>query len=185
LTVYGHDHRGHGSSLAEGDVPGHLGHDGWLSLVDDVGLLVHRTKALHPEIPVVLIAHGMGSFAAQQFLLDRGDCVDAVALSGTAALDQLEPALESDGDLKLTAFNAAVLAPRTDFDWLSRDPAAVNAYRADPLCGFGLDVASLKDMFVGAGRLEDPRQMARVPQDLPLYIAAGSRDPVNGALTWL
>jgi alpha-beta hydrolase superfamily lysophospholipase len=184
--VYGHDHRGHGASLASSDEPGHLGPNGWAALVDDLNLVIDRAKSDCPDLPVMIIAHSMGSFATQQFLLDRGTDVDAVALTGTAALDLLEPALDLSSDLDLSAFNAAFHPARTDFDWLSRDEAIVDAYLADPLCGFGIDAASAKDMFAGARRLADPAQVARIPHYLPLYIAVGSKDPVNAnlALLW-
>ena len=41
-------------------------------------------------------------------------------------------------------------------------------------------------MFAGARRLADPAQVARIPHYLPLYIAVGSKDPVNAdlALLW-
>jgi alpha-beta hydrolase superfamily lysophospholipase len=127
----------------------------------------------------------MGSFATQQFLLDHGAEIDAVALTGTAALDLLESALDLSSDLDLSAFNAGFTPARTDFDWLSRDEAVVDAYLADPLCGFGIDSESLKDMFAGARRLADPAQIAGMPRDLPVYLAVGSKDPVNGGLTLL
>ena len=113
--------------------------------------------------------------------------VDAVALTGTAALDVLEPALDLSSDLDLSAFNAAFQPSRTDFDWLSRDESIVDAYLADPLCGFGIDAESARDMFAGARRLADPAQVARMPHYLPLYVAVGSKDPVNAelALLWV
>jgi alpha-beta hydrolase superfamily lysophospholipase len=186
FVVYGHDHRGHGASLAEADEPGHLGPNGWSVLVDDLKLVIARAKSGYPDRPIAIVAHSMGSFATQQFLLDHGTEVDAVALTGTAALDLLEPALDLSADLELSAFNAAFQPARTDFDWLSRDEAIVDAYIADPLCGFGIDSASAKDMFFGARRLADPAQVARVPHYLPLYMAVGSKDPVNAdlALVW-
>jgi alpha-beta hydrolase superfamily lysophospholipase len=148
--------------------------------------VIDRAKSDHSELPVVLVAHSMGSFATQQFLLDHGTEVDAVALTGTAALDLLEPALDLSRDLDLSAFNAAFQPARTDFDWLSRDEAVVDRYIADPLCGFGIDAASTREMFAGARRLADSTQVARVPHYLPVYIAVGSKDPVNAdlALLW-
>ena len=185
FVVYGHDHRGHGASMSAGDEPGQLGHNGWSALCDDLNLAIARAKSDHPGLPVVIVAHSMGSFATQQFLLDRGTHVDAVALTGTAALDLLEPALDLSSDLDLSAFNAAFQPARTDFDWLSRDESIVDAYLADPLCGFGIDADSTKDMFAGARRLAHPAQVARMPHYLPLYVAVGSKDPVNGQLTLL
>jgi alpha-beta hydrolase superfamily lysophospholipase len=151
-----------------------------------LNLVVDRAKSDHSGLPVAMVAHSMGSFATQQFLLDHGTGVDAVALTGTAALDLLEPALDLTSDLDLSAFNAPFQPARTDFDWLSRDESVVDAYLADPLCGFGIDAASANDMFAGARRLADPAQVARMPHYLPLYVAVGSKDPVNAdlALLW-
>jgi alpha-beta hydrolase superfamily lysophospholipase len=148
-------------------------------------LVIAQAKSDHPGLPVAMVAHSMGSFATQQFLLDHGADVAAVALTGTTALDLLEPVLDLSNDLDLSAFNAPFQPARTDFDWLSRDESVVDAYLADPLCGFGIDAASAEDMFVGARRLADPAEVARMPHDLPMYLAVGSKDPVNGGLTLL
>lgn len=183
-VVYAQDQRGHGAS-AKPDALGDLGRGGWDALVDDIGLLSARIRADHPGAPLILLGHSMGSFAVQQYVLDHSEDVDAVILTGTAVIDLLEPALDLDQPLDLAAFNAAFQPARTDFDWLSRDEAVVDAYVADPHCGFGIDTASAKGMFVGARRLADPAQMAALRSSLPVYIAAGQSDPVNGGLTLL
>jgi alpha-beta hydrolase superfamily lysophospholipase len=171
--------------LAADDEPGQLGPNGWSALVDDLNLVIAQAKSDHPGLPLVMVAHSMGSFATQQFLLDHGTDVDAVALTGTTALDLLEPALDLSSELDLSAFNAPFQPARTDFDWLSREESIVDAYLADPLCGFGIDTTSAKDMFAGARRLADPAEVARMPHDLPVYVAVGSKDPVNAGLTLL
>jgi alpha-beta hydrolase superfamily lysophospholipase len=84
--------------------------------------------------------------------------------------------------MDLTMFNGAFQPARTDYDWLSRDEAQVDKYVADPRCGFGLDAAASKAMFVAARRLADPARVGRMRSDLPIYIAAGEMDPVNGQL---
>src|SRR3982074_1925394 len=63
FVVYGHDHRGHGASLADTDEPGQLGPNGWSALVDDLSLVIARAKSEHSGLPVVMVAHSMGSFA--------------------------------------------------------------------------------------------------------------------------
>jgi len=184
FTVYAQDQRGHGAT-ANPDALGDLGPGSWTALVDDIGLLSARIRAEHPGLPLILMGHSMGSFAVQQYLLDHSAEVDGVALTGTAAIDVLEPALNLDQPLDLTAFNAAFQPARTDFDWLSRDEAIVDAYIADPYCGFGIDSESGKLMFLGARRLADPVQVAAMAPDLPVYIAVGEADPVNGGLALL
>jgi alpha-beta hydrolase superfamily lysophospholipase len=184
FVVYAQDHRGHGAS-ADPDAYGNLGPGGWTALVDDIGLLSAHIREDHADLPLILLAHSMGSFAAQQYLLDHSADVDGVVLTGTAAIDLLEPALDLDQPLDLTMFNAAFSPARTDYDWLSRDEAIVDAYIADPGCGFGIDTDSAKAMFVGARRLADPAEVAAMRSSLPVYIAAGEADPVNGGLTLL
>ena len=175
LVVYAQDHRGRGATAGQGELGDLEG--GWPALVADIGLLSARIRAEHPGLPLILLGHSMGSFAVQQYLLDHSADADAVILTGTAVIDLLEPALDLDQPLDLAMFNAAFQPARTDYDWLSRDEAVVNAYIADPRCGFGIDTRSAKAMFAGPRRLADPGEVAAMRPDLPVYIAGGDSDP--------
>ena len=181
-VVYAQDHRGHGETATSDAELGRIGAEGWDELVADIGRMSAVARAEHPGLPLVLIGHSMGSFAAQQYLLDHSGDVDAVVLTGTALLDLLEPALDLDQPLDLSMFNAPFAPARTDYDWLSRDEAQVDAYVADPHCGFGLDGEGGKQMFVAARQLADPDRLAGLRTALPVYIAVGEHDPVNGEL---
>jgi alpha-beta hydrolase superfamily lysophospholipase len=181
-VVYAQDHRGHGNSAPSEDELGDIGADGWTELVADLHRLGEVARAEHPGVPLVLVGHSMGSFAAQQYLLDHSRDIDALVLTGTAAIDLLEPALNLDEPMDLSAFNAPFAPARTDFDWLSRDEAEVDKYVADPRCGFGLDTAAGKQMFVAAREVANPARLERIRPDLPVYIAVGEHDPVNGQL---
>ena len=185
FAVYGHDHRGHGASLAADDEPGQLGPNGWSALVDDLNLVIAQAKSDHPRLPVVMVAHSMGSFATQQFLLDHGADVDAVALTGTAALDLLESALDLSSDLDLSAFNTPFQPARTDFDWLSRDESVVDAYLADPLCGFGIDAASRKTCSPAPGDSPTPPRWHACPTICLCMWRWDRRIPSTAALTLL
>ncbi len=181
-VVYAQDHRGHGRTAGSPEALGRVGADGWTELVQDIGRLTAVARAAHPGLPVVLLGHSMGSFATQQLLLDHSGDVDAVALTGTAVLDLLEPALDLDQPLDLAMFNAPFEPARTDYDWLSRDEAQVDLYVEDPLCGFGLDGDAGKQMFVAARALADAERVGAMRSDLPVYVAVGEHDPVNGQL---
>ncbi|MDQ6895457.1 MAG: alpha/beta hydrolase [Actinomycetota bacterium] len=181
-VVYTPDHRGHGDTASSPEAYGVLGETGWADLVDDVGRMSALATDAHPGLPLALVAHSMGSFAAQQYLLDHSGDVSAVVLSGTAAIDLLEPGMDLEQPMDLSAFNAPFQPQRTDFDWLSRDEAQVDAYIADPRCGFGLDVAGGKAMFATARQVADPARVAAMRRDLPVYVVVGSMDPVNGGL---
>ena len=182
IVVYAQDHRGHGATAGSVAELGQIGEHGWAELVEDIERLRAKACKEHPEVPFVLIGHSMGSFAAQQYLLDHSRDVSAAVLTGTTVLDLLEPALNLDEPMDLTVFNGAFQPARTDFDWLSRDEAQVDKYVRDPRCGFGLDPAAAKAMFVAARQLADPGRVAAMRSDLPIYIATGEMDPVNGQL---
>ena len=184
FAVYAQDHRGHGASASQ-DLYGNLGKGGWTALVDDIGLLSAQIRADHPGLPLILLGHSMGSFAVQQYLFDHSADVDGVVLTGTAAIDLLEGALDLDQPMDLAMFNAPFQPARTDYDWLSRDDAIVDAYVADERCGFGIDTDSARAMFIGARRGADPAEVAAIRSNLPVYIAVGEADPVNGGLTLL
>jgi alpha-beta hydrolase superfamily lysophospholipase len=181
FLVQGQDHRGHGATAqANGTGPGSLGPGGWPALVDDIGRLVELGRQDAPGVPLVLLGHSMGSFAAQQYLLDHSEDVDAAVLTGTTLLDQIEAGLDTSTEIDLSGFNAPFAPARTDFDWLSRDEAQVDAYVADPWCGFGLDPAAGTEMLAGGRRVADPQRLTAMRQDLPVYIAVGEQDPVGG-----
>ncbi|MGB6457522.1 MAG: alpha/beta hydrolase [Streptosporangiaceae bacterium] len=180
-VVYAQDHRGHGATgRSDSRALGDLGPGGWNALVDDIGAVSAQIAADWPDLRIILLGHSMGSFAVQQYILDHSADAAGVVLTGTAVIDLLEPALDLDQPMDLAVFNAAFEPARTDFDWLSRDETVVDAYVADPLCGFGIDTSGAKGMFAGARRLADPAQVAAIRSDLPVYIAVGEADPVNG-----
>jgi alpha-beta hydrolase superfamily lysophospholipase len=176
-VVYAPDHRGHGRTAGSADAHGNLGASGWDALVGDLGTLVGVARAEHPGIPLVAFGHSMGSFALQQYLLDHSADVEAAVLSGTTALDVVAPAIDPTKEVDLSAFNLAFAPARTDYDWLSRDEAEVDAYVDDPDCGFGLDPAATAGMLARAG---DTADVSAVRADLPIYLMSGDADPLAG-----
>ena len=180
-VVYAHDHRGHANSVAGEADYGVLGENGWTELVADIGRMGARAKEAHPGLPLGLVAHSLGSFATQQLLLTtartstRWRSRDRRHRPARAVMDLEAP-------MDLSGFNAPFQPQRTDFDWLSRDDAEVDAYIDHPWCGFGLDVAGSQGLFAGARAVADPERVAAMRKDLPVYITVGEMDPVGGGL---
>jgi alpha-beta hydrolase superfamily lysophospholipase len=182
FVVYGNDHRGHGLTAASGR-RGDFGQGGFDQLVEDMVSLRVIAKKDHPRKPFILLAHSLGSFAAQQFVLDHSHSIDGIVLSGTGALDRLfrsdQGAAVAD---PMRLLNASFEPARTPFDWLSRDGAEVDAFMADPLCVPSLESASMESFVEAFARLADPKDIRNVRQDLPVYVVAGSDDPVGQRL---
>lgn len=179
-AAFGADHRGHGRS-AEPYGLGEFGPGGFQTLVDDMAKLSAIARSEASGAPLVLFGHSMGSFAAQLYLLEHGHDLDALILSGTAALEKLlEHLLARGGPVSLDLLNAGFEPARTRFDWLSRDEGEVDAYIADPLCGFDVGEASMASMFaLASGARLDPR-LRKVRDDLPILVVSGEVDPVVG-----
>lgn len=187
--VYANDHRGHGRTAAKRELLGDFGAAGWNGLVADMAQLTRHAHAAHSNLLIILFGHSMGSFAAQQYILDHSELVAGVILSGSASLDRLFASAavpqDSSKPADLTALNRDFEPARTPFDWLSRDRAEVDKYVADPLCGFGVDARATVSMATGGARTVDPAEVARIRKTLPIYIFAGDKDPVNHHLEWL
>ena len=183
FVVYGQDHRGHGITVKSPSDRGHLGPGGWSMLVNDIHLLVKLARSEQPNIPLILLGHSMGSFAVQQYMLDHSADVDAVILSGTSLLDLLRSTSDLDKPTDLTSLNASFQPARTNFDWLTRDDSIVDAYVNDPMCGFGLDAESTKEMYMEGLRFANPEALRCIRGNLPVYICAGDLDPINGKMS--
>jgi alpha-beta hydrolase superfamily lysophospholipase len=173
-VVFSVDHRGHGRT-GQAHL-GDFGPAGFDGLIADVVQFGEWIAGEYPDLPLFLIAHSMGSFAAQSVLLERSELYAGVVLSGSTALDVLAAGLaQSDGPAGLEAFNVG-FEHRTGYEWLSRDEAEVDLYVADPWCGFETPPETIPMLFAHAGELGAPT----VRPGLPLLIASGSDDPLAG-----
>jgi len=184
FVVYGNDHRGHGLTAKPSGSFGEFGPGGFDQLVEDMVSLRAIAKNEYPDKAYVLLGHSMGSFAAQQFVLDQSHPIEGLALTGSGALDGLVRIAQSapSGEDPMKLMNAAFEPARTPLDWLSRDRAEVDAFINDPLCFPSLTHKSTESFLRAAQRLADPREIQKVRDDLPIYIFSGSDDPVGQRL---
>jgi alpha-beta hydrolase superfamily lysophospholipase len=197
-AVYANDHRGHGRTAPDAAELGFFAErDGWRRCIDDLWLLNRRIAGDHPGLPIVLLGHSMGSFMAQHFISEHGGALAGAVLSASsgkppplAAAGRLIARLERlrlgprgksalIQSLGFGAFNKPFAPARTPYDWLSRDPAEVDKYAADPLCGFAATVQLWIDMLDALAEIARPARQARIPKRLPVYVIAGLRDPVS------
>ncbi len=198
FAVYANDHRGHGRTVKNPLERGYFGDaNGWYRVVGDMARLTERIRERHPGLPVWLFGHSMGSFLARAYISRHGEGLSGVVLCGTggnpgfmgtvgrwiAAFECLRkgrrgpsPLLTS---LSLGDFNKPFRPNRTDFDWLSRDPAEVDRYVADPLCGGVFTAGFYADMIGGIMDLYRSAEIAAIPRDLPILLISGERDPMG------
>lgn len=197
FLVVAEDHMGHGQSIGTDGAQGYF-HGGWFSAVADSYHLLEMTKAEFPDLPYVLFGHSMGSFMARTILCKYPDSgIDAAIICGTgwqpafalpAVIKIVEGECKKVGEtnpsqrlqnLVFGGYNKRVEHPRTEFDWLTRDAKILDAYIAHPLCGFTASTGLLRDMMTGILYIEQPKNLAAMRKDLPVFFIAGGDDPVG------
>ncbi len=194
LAVYAMDLRGHGRTAEETGAGRFGAGAGAEALLDDVGLLQQLITAEHPGVPRLLLGHSMGSIIALAAAERDGGDLAGLVLSGPVGvaphLAESVTALQAStaagaGDVPLDAlgaFNQPFEPARTPYDWLSRDPAEVDAYLADPYCGDSVPLTTgfAAGVFGLAVRSTTAEAVAALPDGLPVLLLAGQRDPVGG-----
>jgi alpha-beta hydrolase superfamily lysophospholipase len=193
LAVYAMDLRGHGRT-AEGTGTGRFGAPGVDGVLDDVQGVHLVAAEQHPGASRLLIGHSMGSIIALAAAERDGADLAGLVLSGpigvspdlpdmVSALDEAIAVGAGENALDaLGAFNRPFEPARTPFDWLSRDPAEVDKYVDDPLCGdqMPLTVAYASGVFGLSVRAATAEAVAQLPNGLPVLLLSGEHDPVGG-----
>lgn len=205
--VYAHDHRGHGETMAPGASLGRFGAKGGLAkVIADVDAMRDFASNAHPTLPIVLFGHSMGGLIALRAATTYPQHFDALAvwnsnfnagLAGHVArlLLKVERALKGSDvpSLLMTrstfeAWGKSIPGHRTLLDWLSRDAAEVDAYIADPLCGFPASVSLWMDILELTLNTATPERLSSLPKALPIHLVGGGQDPATNkaqATRWL
>lgn len=198
FVVTGEDHLGHGKTVPEGGIYGYFcEQDPATVVVRDVHRLKKMTQALYPNVPYVIVGHSMGSFILRNYLCRYGTGISGAVIMGTG--------MQTPGLIKLSkaivaiqkvfcgsehvskfmdnaafgSYNKRFKPNRTTVDWLSRDEEQVDRYVADPLCGFTFTVNGFQTLFELISRIQKRENLEKVPQKLPIFMIAGTDDPVG------
>lgn len=194
--VFAHDHRGHGETSAPDARLGIFAQrDGLARVIEDVEAVHAHIKAKHPNLPIAVLGHSMGSVIAQNFLIKNSNQVDAALLLNTGAQGGplltafrtiLKIAIALKGSdvpalmaerLTFADWNKKFAPNRTKFDWLSRDEKEVDKYVKDPLCGFTVSNGLWRDVTNGIKIAANNKNLKKIRSNLPLYLIGGANDP--------
>lgn len=199
FVVCGHDHLGHGESVASHDDWGHIPiHEGRSILVGDVG----RLRALMRErvdksLPYFIFGHSMGSFVVRAYVSECGQGLAGAIICGTGHIPPMTSVAGNTiariigrvrgeryvskllGDLSVGAYAKAIDNAQTPLDWLSYNEQNVQDYIADERCGFAFTTGGNATLTALTREVCSPSSLSRIPKDLPLLFIAGAEDPVG------
>lgn len=196
IVVCANDHIGHGKSAADESELGYFGGKGSIfRLADDLDLLRAEMRKKYRRLPYIMFGHSMGSFVCRDYISRYAANVDGAIVCGTAGTNKLIGAAITissaicglRGRKYRSKFirNLAFKGYNDDFPgegelaWLSRDKDVRDAYDADPLCGFIFTAGGYNEMFRLLKSVSGPEWAAKIPQSLPVFVIAGSMDPVG------
>ena len=192
--VSAHDHRGHGQTAEANAMPfGYFAAvDGFTQVVRDVEAV---TQAINIHTPFILFGHSMGSFIAKRYAQLYPHRLTKLLLCGTGATTALHlvgkqlakrlaswqgadvPSKWMD-KLSFGQFNRTFQPVRTQSDWLAANAEAVDAYRADPYCGFISTNQLYADLLGGMRSGHTKRALQQTP-NIPILLISGDKDPVG------
>lgn len=159
-AVYALDHWGHGQSDGDG---GYI--PAFSVLLDGVDAFYKIVKAEQDDLPLVLLGHSMGGLISVHELIAHQHRYAAAAISGPAIVPTDDPSpvmLMLSGLLSKFTPRIGVIPPLADA--ISRDPAVVAAYKADPLVYQGKMGARLAhEMFDAMGVASENAPAISIP----------------------
>jgi len=198
FVVFANDHLGHGKTAGDIEKLGFFAEkDGWQRVVDDMKILNEIVGKEYKNLPIYGLGHSMGSFLFRTLMIQNGDLLDGVILSGTAddpgllgriGLLIAKNEIKRKGKkwksklmtkLSFGQFNNSFKPTNTNFDWLSRDSKTVEKYIQDPFCGTVFTSSFFVDMLKGIIFVNDKRNIKKIPKDLPVFLISGDKDPVG------
>ncbi|MGL3823213.1 lysophospholipase [Sphingopyxis sp. R3-92] len=168
-ALYAIDHWGHGRSDG---TPGFVPR--FSAFIDGMAELLTLVEVNHADTPRLLLGHSMGGLIATLFLIERQQAFVAAALSGPAILPAAPPSRFTVWISRfLSRFFPRLGVLALDASGVSRDPAVVAAYQADPLVYPGKIGARLGKEFMDAMAAA---QAGAPTITLPILIQHGEAD---------
>lgn len=200
VMVVGHDHIGHGESVAAEEDWGYFAEPNPSDiLVEDMHMLRKLTQAENPDVPYFMMGHSMGSYMLRKYLAFYGDGLKGAIIMGTGCMP--------DGITKMGLMIVKILSkifgtrhrskfvqkltydkPYKQYDltgkdmsnsWLTKDEEIVRSYYNNPKCTFRFTLNGYRGLMEAVLFDNQQENIRKVPKELPLFFVSGEDDPVG------
>ena len=203
FVVVGHDHIGHGESVANEDEWGimHAKHPSDI-MVEDIYSHYKMTKEDYPRIPYFIMGHSMGSYMTRKCLCVKAKEMDGLSgavIMGTGteapatinaglAVINLLAFFRSDNYRSTFVRDMTYSAPYKQYDctgatpdnsWLTKDTEIVKKYYSDPKCTYVFSLGAYRGLVESTKYDNKAENIAKMKKDLPVFFVSGAADPVG------
>lgn len=191
-----------GGNVISFDLPGHgiekisdqLGDFGTDGLSSSFTAISEFFQSFANDLPNVLFGHSMGSALALRYA-EQHQHVALLILCGlpvnpvwmlrlgyqAACLEQrLRATKPSIFSQLFKTYNRSFRPNKTASDWLSTNPANVQAYLSDPLCGYQICPKYYVEMFGFMQEAFAESELRKLEPHLKILVIWGAQDPVTG-----
>lgn len=186
------DHRGHGASVKSKEDLGYFYTDDCEGIVEDLYQVTKLMKAEHPNLPVYLFSHSMGTLVARKYLKKHDQEIEKLVLCGPPTenpatrlaiiLTKISMIFKGKQHRNRFIHNLAFAGNNKGYDkenaWLSRNLESVDRYNADELCGFVFTNNGFLNLFCLMKESFSKSGWQMKHPTLLIFIIAGEKDPV-------
>ena len=198
FEVYANDHRVHGRSAKSKELMGFYDGENYFDdAIEDMRKLTLLIKKEQPDKKIILFGHSMGALLSRKYVIEYGDDLQALILSGTGGflkglgeiglfsakvIRTFKGRTKTNDLLKsvfFSEFNKKFKPNRTNVDWISSDEHQVDLFEADPYRIEDFSLSIFLDILKGSKEINKQTTFNATPKKLPIFIFSGDKDPVG------
>ena len=164
------------------------------AMLQDIRTVNRKIHTQHPDLPVILMGHSMGSLAVRAFVAEHDSCVDMLIVCGSPSYNTAMPL-----GVGIAKMEKAVFGPRhrsklieamsfgagaakfrkdkTCTAWICSDPKVAQEYKESELCGFTFTDDAYLALFELMKRAYDTEKFSCTNPKMPVLFVSGAEDP--------
>ena len=200
IAAVGHDHLGHGDSVASPSEYGYFT-DSRPSdtLIKDMHTVRKQIQKEYKDLPYFMLGHSMGSYMLRKYITKYPKHLSGAVIVGTGSMPDvlMKAGMGICGFLgrvhgwhykstlvkKLSFLGSYRRYDLTGTDvgntWLTKEKCIDERYYKDPKCRFDFTVNGYYGLMEAVYYDNQARNIAKIPNGLPLLLLSGDQDPVG------
>lgn len=187
------DLRGHGDSVRSEEERGYTNQVGYKGIVSDIRSVTSYIKSTHPDSPLFIIAHSMGSLAARSYIKEYDQSIDGLILCGSISytlmgraglmlarilsiIDKGRRRYASLQEMTSSNYNRRFRHEGRQA-WTCSDPEIRKSFDNDPKCSYTPTVDCTLTLLEMMKETYSTRGWHMTKPSLPILFISGADDP--------